>query len=120
MKSVILKGVEIKIGDKVRFVNDSRLYIGCDVSRPELGKVYMVRGFTTGSTGKSSFLLEEIKNHDWFVEDGKGDVDMKEPGFAIWRFEPATPLADSISEVNSEEIKKVFEKLIEISLPVFD
>lgn len=113
MKSVILKGVEVKIGDSVRFIDDSKLYVDCDLIRPKIGGVYAVRKITSGSAGRPSFLLDEITNAEWFVEDGHGDVDMKEPGFAIWRFEPAKPLSDAISEVDSEKIKNVIEKLLE-------
>ena len=58
MKSIILKGQEIKIGSKVRFVNNSDLYtfdkIG-EISKPRLGRVYTVRGFTD----KDGFFLEQ-------------------------------------------------------------
>lgn len=120
MKSVILKGVEIKIGDKVRFVDDRNIYDSNQIINPELGKVYTVSGFSKGYDGKPGFYLEEIKNLEFPFSDGNGDVSWIIPGFAIWRFDPATPLADSISEVSSEEIKKAFEKLIEIALPVFE
>jgi hypothetical protein len=120
IKSVILKGIEVKVGDKVRFIDDRNIYDCGLIVNPELGKVYTVSGFSKGYNGGLGFYLEEVKNGKFPFSDGQGDVDFLVPGFAIWRFEPATPLADSISEVNSEEIKKAFEKLIEIALPVFE
>jgi hypothetical protein len=90
MKTIILKGQEIKIGSKVRFVNDKDLYsITPSVIKPKLGQVYTVRGFSD----KGGFLLEEIKNviHIWTNESGEADG-ASEPGFAAHRFEPTEPL----------------------------
>lgn len=86
MKSVILKGQKIEIGSKVRFINDKELYVGLEgVTRPIIGQVYTVRGFTD----VGGFFLEEIKNDifQWMIDD-KVDSE-SEPGFATWRFEPA-------------------------------
>ena len=59
MKTILLKGVEIKIGSRVRFVNDKGLYTEVDgVIKPEVGKVYTVRDIND----LGGFLLEEVKN----------------------------------------------------------
>lgn len=106
-KSIILKGQEITIGSKIRFVNNNDLYtfdkIG-KISKPRLGRVYTVRGFTD----KDGFFLEEIKNSvlDWY--DNSGRLTQKgEPGFAAWRFEPHTPLYENV------KIECEFEKVVE-------
>lgn len=90
MKTIILKGVEIKIGSKVRFVNDKDLYVGIKgVIKPTIGEVYTVRDINE----KNGFLLKEIKNEEleWYKTNGELDI-VAEPGFACWRFEPQTPL----------------------------
>lgn len=106
-KSIILKGQEITIGSKIRFVNNKDLYtfdkIG-QISKPRLGRVYTVRGFTD----KEGFFLEEIKNPvlDW--HDSSGRFTQKgEPGFAAWRFDPYTPLYKNV------KIECEFEKVVE-------
>ena len=47
MKTVILNGQEIKIGTKLRFIDDRNLYTdNRDIIKiPELGEIYTVRGF---------------------------------------------------------------------------
>jgi hypothetical protein len=90
MKTIILKGQEIKIGSQVRFMDDRHLYADVkDVIKPVVGQVYTVRDFTK----LNGFLLEEVKNveHNWVNDQGELD-DVAEPGFAAWRFEPAQPL----------------------------
>lgn len=90
MKTIILKGVEIKIGSQVRFVNNKDLYKGiAGIVKPEIGKVYTVRDINE----KNGFLLKEITNpeFEWYKTSGELDL-IAEPGFAAWRFEPATPL----------------------------
>lgn len=113
MKSVILKGVEVKIGDSVRFIDDRNLYPGMDINLPELGEVYEVAGFSVGNNGKPGFYLKEITNDEIAWSDESGDVEWDVPGFAIWRFEPATPLADAISEIDTKKVQEVFEKLLD-------
>lgn len=116
MNSVILKGVEVKIGDTVRFINDVDLYKGDfegfhTIVKPELGKVYTVRGFSDNG----GFLLEEIVNEPIPVE-AHGFVDFEEPGFAIWRFEPANPLIAEVRAVLKSKKKvqiKIEKELIE-------
>lgn len=111
MKTVILKGQEIKIGSQVRFVNDKDLYVDVkDVNKPALGQVYTVRGFTE----LNGFLLEEVKNINFEWTNDSGDVDsVAEPGFAIWRFEPAIPLGEmSVDEkALAEEFSKILEQV---------
>lgn len=111
MKTVILKGQEIKIGSQVRFVNDTNLYVGVEgVIKPVLGQVYTVRGFSE----PNGFYLEEVKNIDFEWTSPNGDVDsVSEPGFAVWRFEPATPLGEmSIDEkALVEEFSKILEQV---------
>ncbi len=109
MKTVILKGQEIKIGSQVRFVNDKDLYNGVkDIVKPVLGQVYTVRGFTD----LNGFYLEEVKNinFEWTTESG--DVDsVSEPGFAVWRFEPAQPLGQM--SVDEKALADEFSKILE-------
>ena len=100
-KSVILKGVEVKIGDAVRFIDDTNLYTdnydGFDkIVKPKLGKAYTVRGFTINN----GFYLEEIVNEVIVTDTGEAI----EPGFGIFRFEPANPLiAEVIAVVKSKK-----------------
>jgi len=108
MKTIILKGQEIKVGSQVRFMDDRHLYTDVkDVIKPVVGQVYTVRGFTK----LNGFLLEEIKNveHNWVNDQGELD-DVAEPGFAVWRFEPAQPLRKK-KIVNIEILPMVEERL---------
>jgi hypothetical protein len=89
MKTVLLKGVEIKIGSRVRYVNDTDLYVTVKgVIKPELGQVYTVRDIND----LGGFLLKEIRNttFEWYSPSGELDY-IAEPGFANWRFEPGMP-----------------------------
>lgn len=114
IKSVVLKGVKIEIGDKVRFIDDRELYPSGSVIKPELGKVYEVSGFTTGADRNPGFTLVGIENSEilgtYFLPCGEPDVGYVTPGFAIRRFEPARPLVDmeemieSISNLFGEDI----------------
>lgn len=91
MKTITINGVEVKIGDKVRYMNDRDLYIGVDgVIKPVIGVIYTVRDINK----KGGFLLEEIKNIDfeWYSLSGELEY-IEEPGFANWRFEPKKPIA---------------------------
>ena len=108
MKTIILKGQEIKIGSQVRFMDDRHLYTDVkDVIKPVVGQVYTVRDFTK----LNGFLLEEVKNveHNWVNDQGELD-DVAEPGFAAWRFEPAQPLRKK-KIVNIEILPMVEERL---------
>lgn len=103
MKSVTLKGVVIRIGDKVRFIDNSKMDIlnyvpGANL--PELKKEYTVRGFSS----KGGFLLEEVVNEEVDIRLPNGNiVDGGEFGFAIWRFEPANPLYLEVLNVASNK-----------------
>jgi hypothetical protein len=90
MKTVILKGQEIKIGSQVRFIDDRELYGDIpSIKKPTVGNVYTVRNFSKNG----GFLLEEIKNDIYTFADMKGVIfDTCEPGFGVNRFEPAQPL----------------------------
>jgi len=90
MKTVILKGQEIKIGSEVRFIDDRNLYSDVkNIIKPVLGNVYVVRGFSKNG----GFLLEGIENQIHTFADMNGTIfDTCEPGFGVSRFEPATPL----------------------------
>lgn len=91
MKTITINGVVVKIGDKVRYVNDKDLYIDVEgVIKPVIGGIYTVRDINK----KGGFLLEEIKNIDfeWYSPSGKVEY-IEEPGFANWRFEPKKPIA---------------------------
>lgn len=108
MKTIILKGQEIKIGSQVRFMDDRHLYTDVkDVIKPVVGQVYTVRGFSK----LNGFFLEEVKNveHNWVNDQGELD-DVAEPGFAAWRFEPAQPLRKK-KIVNIEILPMVEERL---------
>lgn len=110
MKTIILKGVEIKIGSKVRFVNDTKLYTGIEgITKPELGVVYTVRDINE----KGGFLLKEIENvvFEWYFESGELDC-VAEPGFANWRFEPQKP--QSLKKVVRIKIEQPVEETLYI------
>lgn len=98
MKSIMLNGVQVKIGDQVRYINDFDLYTGGfqgfdSIIKPKLGKIYTVRGFSL----RKGFFLEEIVNSPVeFEVDGL--IFSDEPGFGIWRFEPASPMAIEVLE----------------------
>lgn len=115
MKSIILKGEKITIGSQVRFIDNSKLYVGMeDISKPTLGEIYTVRGFTT----KNGFYLEEIKNPiiKWYFDDGTFDSE-DEPGFATWRFEPILRLKNSLKKKNkivNIEILPIVEERIDL------
>jgi hypothetical protein len=91
MKTITINGIEVKIGDKVRYVNDRDLYIDVEgVIKPVIGNIYTVRDINK----KGGFLLEEIKNIDYEWYSPSGEVEyIEEPGFANWRFEPRKPIA---------------------------
>lgn len=91
MKTITINGIEVKIGDKVRYVNDKDLYKDVDgVIKPVIGNIYTVRDINK----KGGFLLEEIKNidYEWYSTSGKLEY-IEEPGFANWRFEPKKPIS---------------------------
>lgn len=117
MKSVILKGQEVTIGTKIRFIDDRDLYVGVEnVIKPNLGSVYTVRNFSE----KGGFLLSEIKNpnHNWLAEDGITIKSTSEPGFSIWRFEPMKPLRRK--KVVSIKIETPVEERLDIPLKSTD
>ena len=89
MKTVILKGVEIKIGSQVRFIDDRNLYSDVPtIIKPVVGNVYVVKGFSKNG----GFLLETIDNPVYrFVTPEGNLIEICEPGFAVNRFEPAKP-----------------------------
>jgi hypothetical protein len=91
MKTITINGIEVKIGDKVRYVNNKDLYIDVEgVIKPVIGNIYTVRDINK----KGGFLLEEIKNIDFEWYSPSGEVEyIEEPGFANWRFEPKKPIA---------------------------
>lgn len=109
MKTITINGVVVKIGSRVRFVNDKDLYTGVEgVIKPELRKVYTVRDIND----IGGFLLEEVKNIDfeWYSPSGKLDF-VAEPGFANWRFEPMIPLRKKRKVVKIEILPEVKETL---------
>ncbi len=108
MKSIILKGQEIKVGSQVRFMDERHLYDNTEgIVKPVIGQVYSVRGFTD----LNGFYLNEIKNEifEWINDQGEIDS-VAEPGFAAWRFEPAQPLRKK-KIVNIEILPLVEERL---------
>lgn len=79
----------VKIGDKLRFIDDRDLYTDIDfIKLPELGKIYEVRGYSF-----RGFYLVEITNPivRWLNADGTTNS-REEPGFGAWRFEKAQPV----------------------------
>lgn len=111
VKRVTINGVEIKIGDKVRFINDVNLYVHFqNVYRPRLRKVYTVRDINE----LGGFLLEEVinVNFEWYSLEGKIDL-IAEPGFANWRFEPQKPVSKKRKIVWIKIIPQVQEGLYE-------
>lgn len=91
MKTITINGIKVKIGDKVRYVNDKDLYKDVEgVIKPVLRNVYTVRDINE----IGGFLLQEIRNttFEWYSTSGELDY-IAEPGFANWRFEPAKPIA---------------------------
>jgi len=111
MRTIILKGVEIKIGSKVKFIDNFDLYEdSTKINKPELGKVYTVNGFS-----KKGFFLKEIKNDIFEWRDEFGNTNLSEPGFGSWRFEPYQPLQKKV-EINCS-FEKILEERIEILAP---
>ncbi len=109
MRSIVLKGVEITIGSKVRFVDDSQLYEGYVISKPTIGHVYIVRDFSK----KNGFLLEEVHNELVHWTDEEGNIEgFGEPGFAVWRFEPAEPLRKK--KIVKIEIMPIVEEKLDV------
>jgi hypothetical protein len=108
MKTVILKGVEIKIGSQVRFIDDRNLYSDVPtIIKPVVGNVYVVKGFSKNG----GFLLETIDNPVYrFVTPEGNLIEICEPGFAVNRFEPARPLSKK-KIVNIEIKPQVEERL---------
>jgi len=108
MRTIILKGVEITIGSKVKFIDDFDLYEDIEnVNKPELGKVYTVSGYS-----KKGFYLKEIKNEIIEWNDTNGQNYLYEPGFGSWRFEPYQQLQKKV------EINCSFEKIVEEKIDV--
>ena len=83
MKSVILNGIEVKVGSLVRFINDTEMYVGINLNKPILYGYYIVRGFSNGG-----FLLEGVKNEEQniFTKEDESEFEVAEPGFAFDRF----------------------------------
>lgn len=118
MKSVMLNGVEVKVGSLVRFVNDANLYdigpISETIIKPVLYGFYVVRGFAYNG----SFLLEGINNKSYVFPEGK-----HEPGFNPKRFEPVTIMNHTVVENKNEKVvkirikKEIIEKLDLESVP---
>lgn len=121
----MLKGVEVKIGDEIRFINDADLYVGDyegvdSIIKPKVGNVYTVRGFSDSN----GFYLTEIVNKNIPVALFGYIVDV-EPGFGIWRFDPANPLIIEVKEsakskkkvniVIAPELKETLEEILEFT-----
>jgi hypothetical protein len=87
---------DVKIGESIRFIDDSNLYEGISfIIRPEIGGIYTVRGYS-----EKGFYLEEIKNKDieW-TNEITGEVTIVcEPGFGSWRFEKLKTVKVKIDE----------------------
>jgi len=84
----MLEKHSVKIGDKLRFIDNHNLYVGIpQVRLPKLGEIYEVRGFSI-----KGFYLVEIVNPwmPWFDNHGKF-LEYDEPGFGAWRFERPIP-----------------------------
>jgi hypothetical protein len=108
---VILKGEKITIGSKIRFIDETELYINTILNRPEIGKVYTVSGFSP----PGGFYLEEIKNKVFNWLDDQGNITSKaEPGFATWRFEPIKK--NSNKKIVNIKIEFPIEEKLDIEL----
>ena len=95
---------DVKIGESIRFIDDSNLYEGISfIIRPEIGKVYTVRGYS-----EKGFYLEEIKNIDieWINGETREVDSVCEPGFGAWRFEKLKTIKIKIDERLLSTIKK--------------
>ena len=81
----MLEKKDVKIGDRIRFINDESLYEDAPfITKPILGKVYTVRAYSY-----KGFYLEEIINElvNW-IDPVSNNIDsIDEPGFGAWRFE---------------------------------
>ncbi len=102
MKSVILNGVEVKVGSLVRLIDDSNIYnigiISETVIKPVLYGYYVVRGFAANG----SFLLEGVNNRAYTFPDGTF-----EPGFSVKRFIAVTPLNHTVSKKAKKSVVKI-------------
>jgi hypothetical protein len=95
---------DVKIGESIRFIDDSNLYEGISfIIRPEIGKVYTVRGYS-----EKGFYLEEIKNIDieWINGETREVDSVCEPGFGAWRFEKLKTIKIKIDARLLSTIKK--------------
>lgn len=117
MKKIILKGVEVTVGSRVRYINDKDLYVGINgITKPELGKIYSIRAINE----LDGFLLKEIRNviFEWYSEQGELEF-IAEPGFANWRFEPVLPISKK-KVVRIEILPEVEERLDTQKVPVLE
>jgi len=108
MKSVLLNGIEIKVGSVVRFINDTDLYIDLDINKPILYGYYIVRGFSDGG-----FLLEGIINEKIgiYTKEDESEYVVGEPGFAFQRFTTLPIKEKTYYKVNFKIKKEVVESL---------
>ncbi|MBM3186009.1 MAG: hypothetical protein FJZ67_06890 [Bacteroidetes bacterium] len=100
----MLSKFDVKIGESIRFIDDTNLYEGITfIKLPEIGKVYTVRGYS-----EKGFYLEEIKNIDieWIDEKTKEVTSVCEPGFGAWRFEKLKTIKIEIDERLIASIKE--------------
>jgi hypothetical protein len=106
MESVILNGIEVKVGSLVRLIDDSNIYdigpISETIIRPVLYGYYIVRGFAVSSSSNGSFLLEGINNKEYKFPAGTF-----EPGFSTKRFIAVTPLNHTVSKEKKKSIIKI-------------
>jgi hypothetical protein len=81
----MLEKKDVKIGDRIRFINDESLYEDAPfIIKPILSKIYTVRAYSY-----KGFYLEEIINElvNW-IDPVSNNIDsIDEPGFGAWRFE---------------------------------
>jgi hypothetical protein len=105
----MLNKFDVKIGESIRFIDDTNLYEGITIIKlPEIGKVYTVRGYS-----EKGFYLEEIKNIDieWINGETREVDSVCEPGFGAWRFEKLKTIKVEIDEKLLASIKKTKEIL---------
>ncbi len=107
MKSVILNGVEVKVGSLVRFINDVDMYVGIKLNTPILYGYYVVRGFSNGG-----FLLEGVENQkqNIFTKEDESEFEVNEPGFAFNRF-TSVPKIKKDYKINFKIKREVIESL---------
>lgn len=92
--------MDLKIGDRVKCIRSKGMHPSLNITRPKVGTVYTVRGYSGTGTG---IYVDEIING--VVEWSNGTT--SEPGFSRNRFEKVVEIqSDMIEEVKSQSKNK--------------